>query len=147
MKVVNLARLATIAAAAVTLAGCGSAACPTETPKVQKVQSCTVRPGATVNLLLQLCPTCNQNVTSCHVDTSDVGGGTGQIFLDPIAEACEPSTSCSPDSAPACSANGPTCTFTAPTVEGVYTLTTITLNGPVNGQLTVSGSQTPSCTL
>ncbi|WP_242394227.1 hypothetical protein [Anaeromyxobacter oryzisoli] len=132
-----------IGIAALAAAGCGSSSCPTEVPKVEQVASCTVRPGTQVNVKVKLCPTCNQNPTSCQVDLS--GLSQGQIFLDPIVETCE--SSCTPESAPTCAVSGPSCTFTAPTAEGTYTLSAISLTGPVNGTLTVSSTVTPSCTL
>lgn len=133
-----------IGIAALAAVGCGSSSCPTETPKVEQVASCTVRPGAQVSVNLKLCPTCNQTPTACQVDLGGVS--QGQIFLDPIVETCE-SSSCTPESAPACAVSGPSCTFTAPTTETTYTLSAFSLGGPVTGTLTVSSTVTPSCTL
>jgi hypothetical protein len=98
-------------------AGCGGGSCPTETPEIQKIQSCTAQPGQTVSVHLQLCPTCNLSNISCEVDMS--GASSGIIQLDPVAQRCESSTSC--NTAPSCSP-GAVCTFTAPSTSGPYTL-------------------------
>lgn len=105
-----------LTAAALAWTGCGTT-CPTETPQVQAVQSCTVAPGATVTVNLRLCPTCNQTPITCNADLS-AAAGSGQIHLDPLAEACEGSTSCPPS----CSSNTVGCTFQAPSAPGSYTL-------------------------
>jgi hypothetical protein len=110
--------LAVVAAGGLAV-GCGGGSCPTETPRIDKIQSCTVQPGQTVNLQLQLCPTCNLSNISCDVDTSNAASA-GVIQLDPVAQRCESSASCP---SPSCVApNAAVCTFTAPTVPGSYTV-------------------------
>src|SRR5512132_979112 len=93
------------AAVAFVAAGCGEDTCPTETPQVSQVADCTVRPGAAVSYPVQLCPTCN-------VDLSAVGAGA--IFLDPKVEVCSQGNTCPPT----CEAAAFACTFTAPSAEG-----------------------------
>lgn len=106
----------TVAAAVVSFTGCGEK-CPTETPQVQALQSCTAQPGALVTVNLRLCPTCNQAPITCTADLS-AAASSGQIHLDPLAEACESSNSCPPS----CSTNTVGCTFQAPSTPGTYTL-------------------------
>ncbi len=101
---------------AVALAGCGDK-CPTETPQVSALPtSCTAGAGNPVSYPLRLCPTCNQTGITCDVDMSSVGAGSGTIFLDPKAEACETSGSCPPS----CAAQETVCSFTAPGTVGTY---------------------------
>jgi hypothetical protein len=139
----RLTRLAALAATALAAAGCGDK-CPTETPKVQRVESCTVSPGTPVSVRLETCPTCNQIATSCDVDLSQLGPGSNQIFLDPLAEACDPAGSC-PD--PSCQVNGLTCTFDAPATAGQYELVVYdpSTNTTKRGTLGVVSSGALSC--
>lgn len=130
MKTRNALSAAALSAAALLAAGCGTDTCPTETPKIDAIQSCTVAPGATVQVKLRACPTCNQNITRCEVDFQG-----GQIQLDPLAEACDSSTSCPPSCAP----DEVVCTFTAPTTPGSYPMFAFNgTSGTVNGTLDVS---------
>lgn len=118
-------------------AGCGGNSCPTETPRIDAIQSCTAQPGQTVNVSLRLCPTCNQTGITCDVDTSHAGSA-GLIQLDPVAERCEGSSSCPPS----CSQNDAVCTFTAPSTPGSYTLRVFDpfSNGFREGTLEVGGA-------
>jgi hypothetical protein len=99
-------------AIAVGLSGCGevTSGCPTETPKVEAfaTSGCTATPGSTVTVPLRLCPTCNQTGASCDVDLSEAS--SGDIFLDPVVEACESANSCPPT----CDQNAINCSFAAP---------------------------------
>lgn len=123
-------------------AGCGGGSCPTETPRIDAIQSCTAQPGQSVTVQLRLCPTCNLTGISCEVDTSNVASA-GTIQLDPVAERCESSSSCG---TLACSSNEAPCTFTAPTTPGTYTLRAFdpSSNSFRQGQLDVGGAY--SCT-
>jgi hypothetical protein len=125
---------------ALVASGCGTK-CPTEPPAELAVGSCTAKPGDTVNVLLRLCPTCNQTGAACDVDLSGVSSGF--IGLNATVEACESSTSCSSPGA-ACQANPLTCTFTAPG-EGDYQLVVSDSSGPLNGTLTVRSNLASSC--
>ena len=107
-----------LALVAAFAAGCGGGSCPTETPRIDAIQSCTAQPGQSVTVQLRLCPTCNLSGISCEVDTSNVGSA-GVIQLDPVAQRCESSSSCG---TLACSQNEAPCTFTAPSAPGTYTL-------------------------
>jgi hypothetical protein len=144
MTPTTLARLAALAAAALAIAGCGQAnnGCPTETPEVRQVQSCTVAPGATVTVGLNVCPTCNQNPVTCTVDLSQVASSQ-IIALDPLADACQPPSSCP---SPSCAAKPVSCTFTAPATPDVYTLIVYdpATNTTRSGTLTV-GAGPSSC--
>jgi hypothetical protein len=117
-------------------AGCGGGSCPTETPRIDAIQSCTAQPGQTVNVSLRLCPTCNQTGITCEVDTSTVSAG--YIQLDPVAERCEGSSSCPPS----CSQNEAVCSFKAPAAPGDYTLRVFDpfTNQTREGTLTVGGT-------
>ncbi len=111
-----LAALAFVAAGSLVIGCGGDSGCPTETPRIDAIQSCTAQPGAAVSVRLRLCPTCNLTGISCDVDLSGVSSGT--IFLDPVAERCEGAGSCPPS----CSTNEAVCTFTAPSASGSYNL-------------------------
>ncbi len=112
-----LAALAFVAAGSLVIGCGGDSGCPTETPRIDAIQSCTAQPGATVSVRLRLCPTCNLTGITCEVDLSGVAS-SGTIFLDPVAERCEGTSSCPP----ACSNNEAVCTFTAPSTSDTYTL-------------------------
>jgi len=120
------------------LASCDTK-CPTESPGVDKVQSCTARPGASVTMSVHVCQKCNQGTATCQVD---VQGST--IQLDPVSEACTDSSSCPPG----CSLT-PTiaCTFTAPSVEGAYDVIVYdpATNSTRTGTLTVSATEPLAC--
>ncbi len=112
-----LAVLALFAGGSLLAACGGDSGCPTETPRIDAVQSCTAQPGATVSVHLKTCPTCNLTNVSCEVDLSGVAS-SGVIHLDPVAERCEGASSCPPS----CSVNEAVCTFTAPSTPGTYNL-------------------------
>jgi hypothetical protein len=132
------AATAAAAALALGLPGCEDK-CPTESPGVDKVQSCTARPGASVTMSVRVCEKCNQSATTCQVD---VQGST--IQLDPVSEACSDSNSCPPG----CSLTpNIDCTFTAPAVEGGYDVIVYdsSTNTTKHGTLTVSASDPIAC--
>lgn len=112
-----LAALAFVAAGSLVIGCGGDSGCPTETPRIDAIQGCSVPPGTTVNVRLRLCPTCNLTGISCEVDLSGVSSA-GVIVLDPVAERCEGTGSCPPS----CSTNEAVCTFTAPSTPDTYTL-------------------------
>lgn len=118
--------------------GCGGGSCPTETPRIDAIQSCTAQPGQSVTVQLRLCPTCNLTGISCDVDTSNAQSA-GLIQLDPVASRCESATSCG---TLACSQNEAPCTFTAPSTPGTYTLRAYdpATNGFKFGALEVGGA-------
>jgi hypothetical protein len=140
-------RTATLAAAlAVLAAGCGNDKCPTESPEVTKLGNCTALAGDTVSYPIQLCPTCNQTLSSCEADLSDVGAGSGTIFLNPTVEACTSSSSCGTG----CNLNPTTCTFRAPSAAGTYTVLAHDAahpDAPKTGTLTVTATGATSCLL
>ncbi|MFT3915292.1 MAG: hypothetical protein QM704_14585 [Anaeromyxobacteraceae bacterium] len=110
----KLAVVLAAAAAALTLAACGDK-CPTESPNIDKVPSCTYPPGATASVTIRVCEKCNQSATTCQVD---IQGNT--IQLDPMSEACSDASSCSGAS---CNINpNITCSFQVPAATGTYTL-------------------------
>jgi hypothetical protein len=109
-------------AIAVGLSGCGevTSGCPTETvAKVDAVESCTVAPGATVDVGVRLCPTCNQTGAQCDVD--DSAATEGYIQLDPTVEACESVSSCTTPT-PLCQTAPLECAVRAPSQTGTYDL-------------------------
>jgi hypothetical protein len=132
-----------VAAVGVALSGCGSS-CPTESPQVQDVQSCTASPGAQVPVGVQLCPTCNQMLAGC----SGSPISSSEILLDPVVEACDSGVCNDP---PSCDLNS-ACTITAPMVPGAYTVSVVanpSVEPPefVTGTLTVVEASGPaSCT-
>lgn len=128
------------AAAALALAGCNDT-CPTESPGVDKVQSCTYPPGAAVTMQVRVCEKCNQSATTCQVD---IQGST--IQLDPVSEACEDASSCS---VPGCNLTpNVSCSFTAPSAVGTYTVLVYdsATNSTKSGTLVVAAGASPSCT-
>jgi hypothetical protein len=138
MRIRNAA--CTIAAACAVLGAAGCAEkCPTESPNVEAIQSCTVPPGATVSMKVRVCEKCNQTATTCQVDIQ----GT-IIQLDPVSEACSDSSGCPPSCSPDPNI---TCTFSAPTVEDTYDVFAFdpSTGGNRTGQLVVMASATPSC--
>jgi hypothetical protein len=132
----------TACAAAVGLSGCGDS-CPTETPKVEAfaTSGCTATPGSLVTVPLRLCPTCNQTAASCEVDLSQAS--SGDIFLDPVVEACESATSCPPT----CDPNAVNCSFAAPS-PGAYRLIVFdpSTNSSIQTPLQVVAGGSTSCT-
>ncbi|MFO0582073.1 MAG: hypothetical protein U0229_07375 [Anaeromyxobacter sp.] len=127
------------AAAALVLAACGDK-CPTESPNIDKVPSCTYPPGATASVTIRVCEKCNQSATTCQVD---IQGQT--IQLDPLSEACSDASSCSGAS---CNINpNITCSFQVPATTGIYTLLVYDpgTNGPKQGTLTVAQGAVASC--
>jgi hypothetical protein len=109
-------------AIAVGLSACGevTSGCPTETvAKVDAVESCTVAPGATVDVGVRLCPTCNQTGAQCDVD--DSAATEGYIQLDPTVEACESVSSCTTPT-PLCQTAPLECAVRAPSQTGTYDL-------------------------
>ncbi len=134
----NVAVLSVALAAVLGLPGCDEK-CPTEAPGVERVQSCTYPPGATVTMQVRVCEKCNQAGTSCQVD---IQGST--IQLDPVSEACEDSSSCPPG----CSLTpNVSCTFTAPTTPGEYTVIAYDPGTSTTreGTLTIVAGASPSC--
>ncbi len=131
-------------AAALAASGCGNK-CPTESPaQIEAVGSCSASPGATVNVPVRLCPTCNQSGATCSVDMSQASSGF--IGLDPTVEACSSSSSCG-SAAPTCDPNPLTCSVTLPAnASGSYTLVVFDpfTNSQKNGTIDVT-SGAPSC--
>jgi hypothetical protein len=126
------------AALALGLAGCENK-CPTESPSVQKVQTCTAAPGQTVTMQVQTCEKCNQSNTTCQVD---IQGST--IQLDPVSEACNDASSCPPS----CNLGGPvSCQFQAPTAPGTYSVIVYdpATNSNKTSQLVVEAGATYAC--
>jgi hypothetical protein len=121
MKTRHALAALSLAAAGGLVTGCGSegvsGGCPTETPPIQAIQSCTAQPGATVSVNVRTCPSCNQTGISCAVDLRDAAT-SGVILLDPVAQVCEGSTSCPPG----CELDTIVCTFTAPSAPDTYQL-------------------------
>ncbi len=111
--------LAVLTAGVLLAPGCGNdtKSCASETPTVNKQASTCdgMAAGQTVQVALQICPTCNQTDAECQVDLSNVA--TGIIHLDPLVHACDTSNSCPPS----CAASPLTCTFTSP-AAGTYSL-------------------------
>ncbi len=136
----NAAFFAVLTAGVLLAPGCGSdtKSCASESPTVNKqTNTCTgVGAGQTVQVSLQICPTCNQSDAECQVDLSAVD--TGIIHLDPLVHACDTSNSCPPS----CSASPLTCTFTAP-AAGTYNL--FIGDSPNSVPFTVVGGGTGSC--
>jgi hypothetical protein len=140
-------RTATLAAAlAVLAAGCGNDTCPTESPEVSKLGSCTASANQTVSFPVVLCPTCNQTLSSCEADLSSVGAGSGTIFLNPVVEACTSSSSCGAGCSPSTNA----CTFRTPSTPGNYVVSAYDAahpNTPQIGSLEVVDGGPTSCAL
>jgi hypothetical protein len=130
------------AAAAIAAAGCGED-CPTETPQVDHIGSCTASPSAAVSYPVQ---TCEGAGITCDVDLSGVGSGSGTIFLDPRAAVCGGGSTSCPAS---CSPSQSICSFAAPASPGNYTVSAYDpcTNQTKSGMLTVAATEIPGCTL
>jgi hypothetical protein len=148
MTIRSAVRVAVLAAVGAGLTGCPSDSCPLESPKVSATPgTCTEVAGQPVSYPVRLCPSCNQTGATCVANLSDVGAGSGSIFLDTKMEACSGGNSCPP---PSCDPNPFTCAFTAPSTPGTYQV--IVVDGatgtPITGQLSVVAPGTPeSCVL
>jgi hypothetical protein len=145
MRTIGKAILAAVVVLAVSLGGCGSDSCPSESPRVDAVANCSAAANSTVSYPLQLCPTCNQSLTGCTVDMSGADTSGGTIFLNPVVEACDSSAACG---APSCLSN-PTCTVKVPNALDGTTYTVEVhdpASGPRTGTLTVA-TGAPSCAI
>lgn len=123
------------------LTGCGES-CPSETvAKIQDVGACTARPGTSVTVPVQLCPTCNQSGSSCDVEIQG-----SFVQLDIRAEACDSVASCG-STAPSCQPPSG-CTFTAP-AEGTYTVLVYdpSTDRTIERPLVVSTTQNLGCSI
>lgn len=126
----------------VAAAGCGKT-CNDQTPTVSGAQNCQAVAGSPVTMQLHVCPKCDQGTPECLVHLDNVG--SGQISLEPVAEVCDPNSSCplvDPASCPFAALN---CTFTAPATPGPYTVVVVTPEGPDQRTLTVVASGSTSC--
>ncbi|HEX9243227.1 MAG TPA: hypothetical protein VF875_12355 [Anaeromyxobacter sp.] len=141
------AALATTLAASLGLlaTGCGEvpgAKCGDQTPPVSGAPaSCTALAGTKVTVPVRVCPRCDQATPRCLVHTENASGG--QITLEPIAEVCDPSTSCPPVDPASCSFQPLDCEFTAP-APGHYQLVVATPGTALDTPLTVLASTDPS---
>jgi hypothetical protein len=148
MGTIGKAILAAAVVLAVFAGGCGSEdSCPSESPQVDAVASCSAGAGAVVNYAIRLCPTCNQTLAGCTVDMQDAGSNGGTIFLNPTVEACGSASSCGPG----CNLNPTTCAFTVPAIaQNGWTFSVQVFDpgsgGTKSGTLTVV-DQAPSCEL
>jgi hypothetical protein len=149
MKTIGQVLVAGAVLLAVFAGGCGdSDSCAAESPVVQDIADCTARAGAVVPYQVQLCPTCNQNLTGCTVDMSAAPPAGGTIFLNPVVEACQTSAEAGCGAA-TCLAN-PTCSVTVPATSPNGAVFTVEVfdpgtNATRTGTLTVA-DQAPSCT-
>ncbi len=117
-RAIRNAAVVVLAVSGFLAVGCGggSSSCATETPQLNSAPSCpSMMPNTTVQVSLQICPTCNQTDAECQVDLSAVSSGI--IHFDTLVHACENSNSCPPS----CSVSGVTCSFTTPG-PGTYNL-------------------------
>jgi hypothetical protein len=139
--------LAVALAGLAVAAGCGDSGkkCPTESPQVNDLANCSAVANTSVTYHLRLCPTCNQTLSGCDVDLSQVGT-TGQIFLNPLVEVCESASTCGGAGCATPSASG--CTFTAPNAAPNTTYQVIAYDPLTNtqrsGTLTIVAGA-PSC--
>jgi hypothetical protein len=130
MKTIGKAILAAAVVLAVLAGGCGDEKCASESPQVQTLSAdCEALPGQRVEFPLQLCPTCNQNLTGCTADMHGADATGGTIFLNPVVEACGTSSSCGPS----CATSPSACGFTPPG-SAVGTFWTVTVYDPGSGK-------------
>jgi hypothetical protein len=105
--------LALAPAALVVLAGCGADTCSSKPAQVAQIAPCSVAPGATVAVPVQLCGHCTDSSPTCQAEFLN-----NQFEFAPVFQECQEQRGCPVD--PAC-ANAPvTCTVTAPTTPGSY---------------------------
>lgn len=134
-----------VTAAAVVLAssGCNE---PCKSENVDVVQSTVpgscpgMAPGVPVTVSFEVCVRCNQATPTCRIDAA--GGG---VLLDPMAEACEGSSSCG---LPSCGVpGGPdlrtvSCVFTSPATDFTLLIYDVGQGTTIPVDFTVGGSQT-----
>lgn len=146
MKTIGQVVLAAVVLFAVFAGGCGDESCASESPQVEAVGDCSAVASTSVTFPLRLCPTCNQTLSGCTVDMSDVTATGGTIFLNPTVEACESAASCGPG----CNLNPANCSFTAPNAAPNTVYDVLVFDPGTN--MTKSGTLTivpggPSCLL
>ncbi len=140
--------LAAAVAAVLTATGCPGKNCNDATPPVGTLNtsgSCTAQPGAPVTVKFHVCPKCDQAAPTCIVHAENAAAG--QITLEPVAEVCDPNSSCPIITAPSCTLPTLDCSFTAPTSTGNVNVTIVTPTGQESFQLAVSATGTGTCSL
>lgn len=142
----RIATVVTAAAVALASAGCNEP-CKSENVDVVEASvppSCSsMAGGVPITVSFEVCVRCNEATPTCRVDAQ--GGG---ILLDPMAEACDDSSSCP---LPSCAFPGGTdlatvsCAFTAPASDFTLLIydagqgTTIPVAFEVGGSNTTCG--------
>ncbi len=145
----TMTRKLTLAAAfvaALAVAGCGSSKnCNDAATAVsQAPSSCSAPVGSQVTVPLHVCPRCDQGTPTC-----DVRVQAGTIYVEPVAEVCDPNSSCpivNPASCPFAALN---CTFTAPAPDAsnTFTVVVVTPDSQLTFPLTVTNGGAGTCTL
>lgn len=126
----------------IAAAGCGNK-CNDQTPPVAGAPNCQAVAGSPVTVPLRVCPKCDQGTPECLVHLDNVA--QGQITLEPVAEVCDPNSSCPIIDPASCQFAPVSCTFTAP-AAGSYNVVVVTPEGPDNRTLTVAAAGSSSCT-
>jgi hypothetical protein len=105
--------LALAPAALVVLAGCGADTCTSKAAQVQQIAPCSVAPGSTVAVPVQLCGQCTDSAPSCQAEFLN-----GEFQFAPAFQECQEQRGCAIQ--PGCANSPVTCTITAPTAPGSY---------------------------
>ncbi len=134
--------LALVPAAVLLLSGCGDA-CTSQPAPLKNTQgaSCSLAPGVTANIQVELCGKCSDSGASCQAEFT-----SNRLEVAPTVQQCQASSGCAEEG---CSISVPmaTCQVTLPaslTPGATFDLNVIG-DTTVQGTLTV-GSET-SCTL
>jgi hypothetical protein len=137
---IRIATLAAAAALAAAASGCGQK-CNDQTPPVAAAPNCTAIAGAVVPVPIRVCPRCDQGTPSCDVRYNS---GSGRFTLEPLAEVCDPNSSCPIVNPSSCPFAPVTCTLTAPADSTqAYYLDVITPDGVLTKNLTVLAAGSP----
>jgi hypothetical protein len=121
-------------AAALALAGCGADTCTSKPAQVAQIASCSVAPGATVSVPVQLCGQCTDSSPTCQAEFL-----SGEFQFAPAFQECQEQRGCPVQ--PGCANLSVTCTITAPSTPGSYSVIDASTTQQV-GTITVAAGAT-----
>ncbi len=138
--------LALVPAAVLVLAGCGDTCSSNPATVALQSTTCTLAPGSTATVTVNLCAKCTDSSPSCQVGFDD-HAEPGHVILDvaPFVQQCQENAGCPPNG---CNIQAPraTCQATIPAsaAAGSYD---IVISGVTMGTLTVASGGGTTCTL
>ncbi len=139
-------RLLAIAIVAVAaLAGCGNDTCTSSAADpVNTSPSCTLAPGTTATVSVQLCGKCTDSSPGCQAEFLGLGTSSQRLEVAPVVQQCQGNAGCA---VAGCSNLQATCSVTVPAASGSYTLVVVGDTVQPQGTLTVSSGGSSSCAL